>query len=116
MQMEQRIGGDEYEVERATQVEVAHVALHPLHRYTALLGLALSLGEHVRRALQADARMPVGRDGDQLVSSAAPEFQDTPALPIGLGPVEVDGRLATREQPVIQPRIRVEPFTHEAHP
>jgi hypothetical protein len=54
--------------------------------------------------------------GDQLVSGAAPEFQDTPGLPIGLGPVEIDGRLATWEQPVIQPRIRVEPFTHETHP
>src|SRR6476620_12265645 len=60
--------------------------------------------------------MPVGRDGDQLVSGATPEFQNTPALPIGLGPVEVDGRLATREQPVVQPRIRVEPLAHEADP
>src|SRR3954453_10553418 len=59
--------------------------------------------------------MTVGGDGDQLVSGAAPEFQDTPALPIGLGPVELDGRLGNREQPVIQPRVGVEPLTHEAH-
>ena len=115
MQMEQRVGRAEYEAERSTRVEVAHVPLHPLHLYAALVRLAPSLGKHVRRKFQAHAPMPVGCDRDQFVSGAAPKFQHTPALPVGLGPVEVDGRLATREQPVIQPRIRVEPFTHEAH-
>src|SRR5699024_8650297 len=60
--------------------------------------------------------MPVGRDGEQLVSGAAPEFQDTPASPIGLDPVEVDRRLATREHQVVQSCVRIELVTHEAHP
>ena len=41
--------------------------------------------------------MPVGRDGDQLVPGAAPELQDAPARPIGLGPVEVRCGSAARE-------------------
>jgi len=52
--------------------------------------------------------MPVGRDGDQLVPGAAPEFQYAPALPIGVGPIEVDCGPATREHQVVQPRVRVE--------
>ena len=116
VQVEQRVGCDEHEIERAAEVEVAHVALHPLHRHPALGRLAPSLGEHVRRELQAGARMPVGGDGDQLVPGAAPQLQDAPALPIRLGPVEVDGRPDTREQPVVQLRVRVEPFAHGAHP
>ena len=52
--------------------------------------------------------MSVGRDGDQLVPGAAPELQDGPALPLGLGPVEVDGRPASGEHPVVQPSVRVE--------
>src|ERR1700685_4828258 len=96
MQMQQGIGGDEHEVEGAAQIEGPHVALHPFHRYTALVRLTLSLSQHVRREVQADARMPVGRDGDQLVPGAAPEFQYAPALPVGAYPVEVDCGLATR--------------------
>src|ERR1700722_7465648 len=60
--------------------------------------------------------MPVGRDGDQLVPGAAPEFQYAPALPVGAGPVEVDCGPAAREHQVVQPRVRVERFTHEAPP
>src|ERR1700691_3475635 len=60
--------------------------------------------------------MPVGRDGDQLEPGAAPEFQYAPALPIGVGPVEVDRGPAAREHQVVQPRVRVERFTHEAPP
>src|ERR1700722_20272811 len=60
--------------------------------------------------------MPVGRDGDQLLPRAAPEFQYAPALLIGVGPVEVDCGPAAREHEVIQPRVRVERFTHEAPP
>ena len=116
MEMEQGVGGDEHEVERSAEVELAHVALHPLHVHPALVRLALSLGEHVGRELQARARMPVGRDRDQLVPGAAPELQDGPALPSGLGPIEVDGLSATGEQPVVQPRVRVELLAHEAPP
>src|SRR5688572_3344103 len=58
--------------------------------------------------------MPVGRDWDQLVPGSAPEFQYAPALPIGLGPVEVDCRHAAREHHVVEPRVRVERFTHIA--
>src|SRR5271156_1631282 len=60
--------------------------------------------------------MPIGRDGDQLVPGAAPEFQYAPALPIGVGPVEVDCGAAAREHKVVQPCVRVERFTHEAPP
>src|ERR1700722_10960166 len=60
--------------------------------------------------------MTVGRDGDQLVPGAAAEFQYAPALPIGVGPVEVDCGPAAREHEVVQPRVRVERFTHEAPP
>src|ERR1700726_3781058 len=60
--------------------------------------------------------MPVGRDGDQLVPGAAPEFQYAPALPVGAGPVEVDCGPAAREHQVVQPRVRVERLTHEAPP
>src|ERR1700722_11036596 len=60
--------------------------------------------------------MPVGRDGDQLVPGAAPEFQYAPALPAGAGPVEADCGPAAREHQVVQPRVRVERLTHEAPP
>src|SRR5690348_38974 len=58
--------------------------------------------------------MLVGRDGDQLLPGAAPEFKDAPALPIRAGPVEVDCGPAAREHEVVQPRVRVERLTHEA--
>src|SRR5690242_10583210 len=60
--------------------------------------------------------MPVGRDGDQLVPGAAPEVQYAPALPTGVGPVEVDCGPVAREHQVVQPRVRVERFTHQAPP
>ena len=48
MQVQQGVGRDEHEVEGAPQVEVPHVAVHPLHRYSALIRLAASLCEHLR--------------------------------------------------------------------
>ena len=46
VQVQQGVGGDDDEVERSAQVEVAHVALHPFRLHAALAGLASSLGEH----------------------------------------------------------------------
>jgi len=48
VQVQQRVGRDEHEVEGAAQVEVPHVAAHPLHRYSALVRLVARLGQHVR--------------------------------------------------------------------
>ena len=42
-----------------------------------------------RRQLQPRARVPVGRNSDQLVPGAAPELQDVTALLICAGPVEL---------------------------
>src|SRR5674476_1697762 len=60
-------------------------------------GRVLELGcgtGHKLIPIASDARMPVGRDGAQLVPGAAPERQYAPALPIGVGPVEVSCRRA----------------------
>lgn len=56
----------------------------PLHRCTALVRLAPSHGQHLRREIQPDARTPVERDRDELVPGFAPQLQHTPALPVGL--------------------------------
>ena len=47
VQVQQGVGGDEHEVEGAAQVEVPHVAVHPFDRYSALVRLVASLGQHV---------------------------------------------------------------------
>ena len=48
VQVQQGVGRDEHEVEGAAHVEVPHVAVHPLHPYSALVRLVASLGQHVR--------------------------------------------------------------------
>lgn len=101
MQVKQGVGGDDHQVERPAQVELAHVAVHPVHLDAALPRLATSLGEHVRRELQTRARMPVSSDRDQLAPGAAAQLQDGPTLTVGLGPVEVNRLLASGEQPVV---------------
>jgi hypothetical protein len=113
VQMEQRVRCDEHEVERAAEVELAHVALHPFGRDAALARLALGLGQHLRSEVHADAGVPVGCDRYQLASGAAPQFQHRPALPIGPSPVEVDRGPSAGEHQVVQLRVRVEALTHE---
>src|SRR3954451_18456014 len=60
--------------------------------------------------------MPVGSDGDQLVAGAAPELQDAPSRPIGLGPVEVRCGSTTGKHEVVELRVRVERFAHRIAP
>ncbi|GGN87841.1 hypothetical protein GCM10010112_70840 [Actinoplanes lobatus] len=40
-----------------------------------------------------------------VLSGAAAEFRYVPAVPVGVGPVEVDRGPAAREHQVVQPRV-----------
>lgn len=83
------------------KIELRHVALQPLHNHVALIRLATSFGEHVRREIQPDARIPVGRDGDQLVHGTAAELEYLAARPTGFGTVEVDRGTAAGKHQVV---------------
>ena len=65
MQVEKRVARDEHEVDRAAQVDVAHVAAHPLHRRAAFVRFALSLAN----SCDLDGRSPAGNNPSYNLAS-----------------------------------------------
>ena len=86
-----------------------------LHALLDLKGLHALHAHRLAHRLWRRERFAVAHRLASL-ASAALGVDIHPAVPIGRTPVEVDGLLTTREQPVVQPRIRVETFALEHGP